>query len=104
MKISYTLFLTAMVAITMERCKAEYLLVAVDDDDFRKPKNDDDFRKDDDDDFRKPKNDDDFRKQEIEELTRQGVCDEKPCCCGSCYPCPYERIAELRKIVEASKV
>ena len=45
MKISYTLFLTAMVAITMERCRTEYLLVAVDDDDFRKPKNDDVERK-----------------------------------------------------------
>ena len=42
--------------------------------------------------------------QEIEELKRQGVCDIKPCCCDECYPCPYERIAELRKIVEASKV
>ena len=57
MRILCTLFLTAMVAITMERCRGEYLLVEVgDDDDFRKPKNDD-FRKDDDD-FRKPKNDD----------------------------------------------
>ena len=62
MRILYTLFLTAMVAITMERCKAEYLLVAVDDDDFRKPKNDD-FRKTNDDDFRKT-NDDDFRKDD----------------------------------------
>merc|ERR1712198_819822 len=35
-----------MVAITMEVCRAEYLLVAVDDDDLRKPKNDDDLRKD----------------------------------------------------------
>ena len=35
--------LTAMVAITMEICRAEYLLVAVDDDDFRKT-NDDDVR------------------------------------------------------------
>ena len=43
MKISFTLFLTAMVAITMEICRAEYLLVAVDDDDFRKT-NDDDVR------------------------------------------------------------
>ena len=57
MRILYTLFLTAMVAITMERCRGEYLLVAVEDeDDFRKPKNDD-FRKDDVG-FRKPTNDD----------------------------------------------
>ena len=53
MRILYTLFLTAMVAITMERCNGEYLLVAVeDDDDFRKPENDD-LKKDDY--FRKPK-------------------------------------------------
>ena len=60
MRILYTLFLTTLFAITMERCRAEYLLVAVDDDDFRKPRNDD-FRKTNDDDFRKT-NDDDFRK------------------------------------------
>ena len=57
MRILYTLFLTAMVAITMERCKAEYLLVAVDDDDFRKETILDDFGKTNDDDFRKVKND-----------------------------------------------
>ena len=53
MKISYTLFLIAMVAITMERCRAEYLLVAVDDDDFRKETILDDFGKTNDDDFSK---------------------------------------------------
>ena len=42
--------------------------------------------------------------QEVEELTRQGICDIKPCCCDACYPCKYERIAEARKIIEASKV
>merc|ERR1712198_634100 len=53
MRILYTLFLTAMVAIAMERCRGKYLLVAVeDDDDFRKPKNDDDFRKPENDDLR----------------------------------------------------
>merc|ERR1712136_597551 len=51
MKISFTVFLTVMVAITMERCRAEYLLVAVDDDDFKKD-NDDDSRKTNDDDRR----------------------------------------------------
>ena len=57
MRILYTLFLTAMVAIAMERCRGKYLLVAVeDDDDFRKPKNDD--IRNDDDDLRKPKTDD----------------------------------------------
>ena len=57
MRILCIVFLTAMVAITIERCRGEYLLVAVEDDNhFRKPKNDD-FRKDDDD-FRQPKNDD----------------------------------------------
>jgi len=55
MRILYTLFLTAMVAIAIENCRGEYLLVAVEDD-LRKPKYDD-FRKNDDD-FRKPKNDD----------------------------------------------
>jgi len=57
MRILYTLFLTAMVAITMERCRGEYLLVAVEeDDDLRKPKNDD--IRNDDDDLRKSKTDD----------------------------------------------
>jgi len=51
-----------MAAITMERCRAEYLLVAVEDDGFRKPKNDD-FRKTNDDDFRMT-NDDDFTKDD----------------------------------------
>lgn len=56
MRILYTLFLTAMVAIAMERCRGKYLLVAVeDDDDFRKPKNDDDFRKPENDDLRAEK-------------------------------------------------
>ena len=41
--------------------------------------------------------------REIEELARQGVCDIKPCCCGDCYPCPYERIAEARELVEAKR-
>ena len=40
----------------------------------------------------------------IERLSRQGVCDEKPCCCGDCYPCPYELIPELQKIIEEGKV
>ena len=53
MRILYTLFLTAMVAIAMERCRGKYLLVAVeDDDDFRKPKNNDDFRMPENDDLR----------------------------------------------------
>ena len=57
MRILYTLFLTAMVAIAMERCRGEYLLVAVEeDDDLRKPKNDD--IRNDDDDLRKSKTDD----------------------------------------------
>lgn len=45
----------------MERCRTENLLVAVDDVDFRKPSNDDDFRKINDNDFRKD-DDDDLRK------------------------------------------
>ena len=51
-----------MVAITIERCRAEYLLVEVDDDDSRTPKNDDVGQKDD------PvgvPNNDEIRKQEI---------------------------------------
>ena len=44
MKISFTLLLSAMVAITMEICRAEYLLVAVDDDDDFRKANDDDVR------------------------------------------------------------
>jgi len=114
MKISYTLFLTAMVAITMERCRTEYLLVAVDDDDFRKPTNDDVEKDDDvvrepknddvgkdDDVVREPNNDDEIRQQEIEALNRDNICDWKPCCCDSCYPCDYEVVAKERKIAEA---
>ena len=44
-----------------------------------------------------------IKEQQIEELKRQGVCDIKPCCCGDCYPCPYERIAEARKRAEKIK-
>ena len=116
MKILYTLFLTAMVAITIERCRAEYLLVEIDDDDSRTPKNDD-VGKDDDpvkepknddvgkngDVVRVPNNDDEIRKQEIEQLKRDNICDIKPCCCDSCYPCDYEVIAKLRKIAEERK-
>merc|ERR1711942_77598 len=86
MKISYTLFLTVMVAITIERCRAEYLLVAVDDDVVREPNNDDEIRR-----------------QEIEELRQNDICEIKPCCCDSCYPCDYELLAELRKIAEERK-
>ena len=86
MKISYTLFLTVMVAITIERCRAEYLLVAVDDDVVREPNNDDEIRR-----------------QEIEELRRNDICEIRPCCCDSCYPCDYELLAELRKIAEERK-
>ena len=58
--------------ITIKWCRAEYLLVTVDDDDVRKTENDEDFRRgnDDDDfrkdndDFRQPKNDCDFRKDD----------------------------------------
>merc|ERR1712133_102031 len=35
MRILYTMFLTAMVAIAMERCRGKYLLVAVENDDLR---------------------------------------------------------------------
>merc|ERR1712136_54338 len=104
------------VAITIERCRAEYLLVEVDDDDFITPKNDD-VGKDDDpvkepknddvgkngDVVRVPNNDDEIRKQEIEQLKRDNICDIKPCCCDSCYPCDYEVIAKLRKIAEERK-
>merc|ERR1712136_622187 len=104
------------VAITIERCRAEYLLVEVDDDDFITPKNDD-IGKDDDpvkepknddvgkngDVVRVPNNDDEIRKQEIEQLKRDNICDIKPCCCDSCYPCDYEVIAKLRKIAEERK-
>ena len=86
MKISYTLFLTAMIAITIERCRAEYLLVAVDDDVVREPNNDDKIRR-----------------QEIEKLRQNDICEIKPCCCDSCYPCDYELLAELRKIAEERK-
>merc|ERR1712055_561144 len=86
MKISYTLFLTVMVAISIERCRAEYLLVAVDDDVVREPNNDDKIRR-----------------QEIEKLRQNDICEIKPCCCDSCYPCDYELLAELRKIAEERK-
>merc|ERR1712198_3385 len=85
MKISYTLFLTVMVAIKMERCRAEYLLVAVEDDVVREPNNDDEIRR-----------------KEIEELRRNDIC-ETTCCCDSCYPCDKERLAELQKIAEERK-
>ena len=39
--------------------------------------------------------------REIEELARQGICDIKPCCCDSCYPCEYERIEEAKEIANA---
>ena len=95
MKISYTLLLAAMVAITIERCRAEFLLVEVDDDDSRTPKNDKPVRV--------PNNDDEIRQREIEQLNRENICDIKPCCCDSCYPCDYEVIAKLRKIAEERK-
>jgi len=101
MKISYTLFLTVMVAITIERCRAEYLLVAVDDDVVREPQNDDGGK--DDGVVREPNNDDEIRRQEIEELRQNDICEIKPCCCDSCYPCDYELLAELRKIAEERK-
>jgi len=95
MKISYTLLLAAMVAITIERCRAEFLLVEVDDDDSRTPKNDEPVRV--------PNNDDEIRQREIEQLNRENICDIKPCCCDTCYPCPDHVIAELRKIAEERK-
>ena len=98
MKISYTLFLTVMVAITIERCRAEYLLVAVEDDVVREPQNDDVGN----DVVREPNNDDEIRRKEIEELRRNDIC-ETTCCCDSCYPCDNERLAELRKIAEERK-
>ena len=98
MKISYTLFLTVMVAIKMERCRAEYLLVAVEDDVVREPQNDDVGN----DVVREPNNDDEIRRKEIEELRRNDIC-ETTCCCDSCYPCDNERLAELRKIAEERK-
>jgi len=98
MKISYTLFLTVMVAITIERCRAEYLLVAVEDDVVREPQNDDVGN----DVVREPNNDDEIRRKEIEELRRNDIC-ETTCCCDSCYPCDNELLAELRKIAEERK-
>merc|ERR1711970_815079 len=90
-----------MVAITIERCRAEYLLVAVDDDVVREPQNDDGGK--DDGVVREPNNDDEIRRQEIEELRQNDICEIKPCCCDSCYPCDYELLAELRKIAEERK-
>jgi len=95
MKISYTLLLAAMVAITIERCRAEFLLVEVDDHDSRAPKNDEVVKV--------ANNDDEIRKREIEQLNRENICDIKPCCCDTCYPCPDHVIAELRKIAEERK-
>jgi len=89
------LLLAAMVAITIERCRAEFLLVEVDDDDSRTPKNDEPVRV--------PNNDDEIRQREIEQLNRENICDIKPCCCDTCYPCPDHVIAELRKIAEERK-
>ena len=53
--------------------------------------------------FQGPRSTDTTKRQEIEELARQGVCDIKPCCCGDCYPCPYERIAEARELAEVKR-
>ena len=42
-----------------------------------------------------------LKAQKIEELSRQGVCDIKPCCCEDCYPCDYELIAKAQKLADA---
>merc|ERR1712112_490040 len=87
MKIFCTLLWTAIVAITMERCRAEFLLVEVDDAAGKGPISTNTEKA-----------------REIEELARQGVCDIKPCCCDDCYPCDYERISEARELAEAKKL
>jgi len=84
MKSFRALYLTAIVAITMKRCWAEFLLVEVNDDigeGSRVNRT--------------------IKAQKIGELTKQGVCDIKPCCCDECYPCDYELIAEAQKLAEA---
>merc|ERR1719430_119944 len=51
----------------------------------------------------RPRENHTIKAQEIDELKRQGICDIKPCCCDSCYPCDYERIAKARTIADAMK-
>jgi len=84
MKSLRALYLTAIVAITIERCRAEFLLVEVNNDKGEGSRSNRTIKA-----------------QKIEELTKQGVCDIKPCCCDDCYPCDYELIAEAQKLAEA---
>jgi len=84
MKIFCALLWTATVAVTVERCWAEFLLVEVDDAAGIGARSSNAARA-----------------LEIEELGRQGICEIKPCCCDECYPCSYERIAEARTLAEA---
>jgi len=82
MKIFSAIFVAAIVAITIRRCRAEFLLVQVDDGKGSISNNT-------------------AKAREIEELARQGICDIKPCCCDSCYPCDYAKIFETKNRPEA---
>merc|ERR1712224_277461 len=83
MKSFRALYLTAIVAITMERCRAEFLLIEVNDGKGEGSRSNRTIKA-----------------QKIGELSRQGICDIKPCCCDDCYPCDYELIAEAQKLAE----
>jgi len=87
MKIFCALLWTATVAVTVERCWAEFLLVEVDDAAGIGARSSNAARA-----------------LEIEELGRQGICEIKPCCCDECYPCSDERIAEARTLAEAKNL
>jgi len=87
MKIFRRLVLTVAVAIVVERCRAEFLLVEVDDAAGKGSMSTNTAKA-----------------RKIEELARQGICDIKPCCCDDCYPCDYERIAEAKELAKAKKV
>lgn len=82
MKIFSAIFVAAIIAITVGRCRAKFLLVKVDD-------------------GKGPRSNNDAKAHEIEELARQGICDIKPCCCDSCYPCDYEEIFGTKNLPEA---
>jgi len=87
MKIFCTLILTVIIAIVVERCRVEFLLVEIDDATGKGSMSTNTSRA-----------------REIEELARQGICDIKPCCCDDCYPCSYERIAEAKELAKAKKI
>ena len=114
MKIFSAIFVAAIIAITVGRCRAKFLLVKVDDGkgniylkikcrSKNETKNFMEFKLFNDTYiwiFEGPRSNNDAKAHEIEELARQGICDIKPCCCDSCYPCDYEKIFGTKNLPE----